>query len=340
MKRILAVAGACAALMMSEGAGASVRLFTDQQSFLAALSGGMTADFDDLGDGFYGGGQYGPGSVVYNNVAVESRDSYIFSTRDTAYGPGTNLTIQQAQPTRVSFIGLGGRQFNAFGLNISSASPILLDLAGELVTLPVSSYPDFSYVGIITDSYFEGIDLYTDNDGIDLDDVTFGIGQAQSNPQTTFVGGTPDDPVPLTGTGITEVGGSISGDHPERAFVGFDWYGGDFSALGSLAGADPNATFAYSLYSLEETGRLITTTVLRSGNGFSGFLNASLAAGRYSVGFEATSPLDPDWTIRFVTPVAGAAPAVPEPATWALTIAGFGLVGGAMRRRVRAPARA
>ncbi len=37
-------------------------------------------------------------------------------------------------------------------------------------------------------------------------------------------------------------------------------------------------------------------------------------------------------TVRFGT-LAAATPAVPEPATWAMMIAGFGLVGGAMRRR-------
>ncbi|MES2753873.1 MAG: PEPxxWA-CTERM sorting domain-containing protein [Pseudomonadota bacterium] len=35
----------------------------------------------------------------------------------------------------------------------------------------------------------------------------------------------------------------------------------------------------------------------------------------------------------------GAAPAVPEPATWGLMIGGFGIAGGALRRRRRGPAR-
>ncbi|HEU4968186.1 PEPxxWA-CTERM sorting domain-containing protein, partial [Sphingomonas sp.] len=36
---------------------------------------------------------------------------------------------------------------------------------------------------------------------------------------------------------------------------------------------------------------------------------------------------------------AGAIPSVPEPATWAMMIAGFGLIGGALRRRARATLR-
>ncbi|MBY0520051.1 MAG: PEPxxWA-CTERM sorting domain-containing protein, partial [Sphingomonas sp.] len=33
----------------------------------------------------------------------------------------------------------------------------------------------------------------------------------------------------------------------------------------------------------------------------------------------------------------GVTPAVPEPATWAMMIGGFGIVGGAMRRRSAKP---
>jgi hypothetical protein len=39
-----------------------------------------------------------------------------------------------------------------------------------------------------------------------------------------------------------------------------------------------------------------------------------------------------------VLTIAGQAPAIPEPASWALMIAGFGLVGSALRRRAPLPA--
>lgn len=40
-------------------------------------------------------------------------------------------------------------------------------------------------------------------------------------------------------------------------------------------------------------------------------------------------------TTAGVCPTAGSGPAVPEPSTWAMLIAGFGAVGGAMRRKTR-----
>ncbi len=55
----------------------------------------------------------------------------------------------------------------------------------------------------------------------------------------------------------------------------------------------------------------------------------NIVGNRLNVNFRASSPGD---YIRVLT----AAPAVPEPATWAMMIGGFGLVGGAMRRRRKA----
>lgn len=61
--------------------------------------------------------------------------------------------------------------------------------------------------------------------------------------------------------------------------------------------------------------------------------------------FEVTDPDDPDaepfidsrerLNFRFASGGIVAAAAVPEPATWAMLIGGFGMLGGAMRRRVR-----
>lgn len=52
----------------------------------------------------------------------------------------------------------------------------------------------------------------------------------------------------------------------------------------------------------------------------------NIVGNRLNVNFRASSPGD---YVRVLT----AAPAVPEPSTWAMMIGGFGLVGGAMRRR-------
>lgn len=52
----------------------------------------------------------------------------------------------------------------------------------------------------------------------------------------------------------------------------------------------------------------------------------NVVGNRLNIDFRASDPGD---YVRVLT----AAPAVPEPATWAMMIGGFGLVGGAMRRR-------
>ena len=100
------------------------------------------------------------------------------------------------------------------------------------------------------------------------------------------------------------------------------------------------------------------TQVQGAWQGFFG-LNWELAAGNYWLGFASTGsdgmftgapnplsnyaytsegnwfeqPTNQTLGIR-VTGVAGIGGAVPEPASWAMMIAGFGLVGGMMRRRV------
>ena len=58
-----------------------------------------------------------------------------------------------------------------------------------------------------------------------------------------------------------------------------------------------------------------------------GFNGVSLNGGQ--VNFNITSNSGTDWSKSFVPKVS----AVPEPATWAMMIVGFGLVGGVMRRR-------
>ncbi|WP_293451361.1 PEPxxWA-CTERM sorting domain-containing protein [Phenylobacterium sp.] len=66
------------------------------------------------------------------------------------------------------------------------------------------------------------------------------------------------------------------------------------------------------------------SSVLNEGHGFF----ATETQNSFSLGGSFTSAPDPD-------PGAGDPSAAPEPATWALTVSGFGLLGGAMRTRRR-----
>lgn len=329
---------AIATIGLSSAGSASVRIYTDQGEFIAALERSVTADFNTLGNGFYGGRSYGPGSVSDHGVTVRSTNDYIFASNNNAYGTGSYLQIQQGTPTDATFsVATAG---NAFGFNVAGGAPISLTFGSDTVILPINGYPSFSYIGFIADHAGTSVTLSSPGGGVDVDNITFGNGDGAGYAPREYAGGTPGDPERLSGTAVTDVGGHISGQYGPQAYVGFDWAGGDFTALGALTGADPAATFSFNLYASGDPLDPLTTVSLTNANSFSGFLSRSLAAGSYSIGFTTTSAFDPDWTIRLETPVAGDASAAPEPATWAMTVAGFGLIGGTMRRRARVPARA
>jgi hypothetical protein len=73
------------------------------------------------------------------------------------------------------------------------------------------------------------------------------------------------------------------------------------------------------------------------GPGFNSLITFSLTAGvnylAVATGFDPSDFGAYTMTINGPGEVLPAAPAVPEPASWAMMISGFGLVGGAMRRR-------
>ncbi|NJC33302.1 hypothetical protein GGR88_000776 [Sphingomonas jejuensis] len=135
----------------------------------------------------------------------------------------------------------------------------------------------------------------------------------------------------------------------------FNWIGGDFSVAvdpAALNGIPDPELFLFADDG-SASGALTGTLIGRdddSGDGFGALFTGSLAAGNYvlSVGtFNFTQNEarrgTADYTrgeTRFratfsdgVTINRGPVGAVPEPATWAMMIGGFGLVGSAMRRR-------
>ncbi|MDB5453794.1 MAG: hypothetical protein JWO33_2372, partial [Caulobacteraceae bacterium] len=67
---------------------------------------------------------------------------------------------------------------------------------------------------------------------------------------------------------------------------------------------------------------------------------ADLAAGEHTISLQATRLFNParGVTSEYFDNVSLDVAAVPEPATWAMMIAGFGMIGGAMRHRRRTPA--
>jgi hypothetical protein len=87
---------------------------------------------------------------------------------------------------------------------------------------------------------------------------------------------------------------------------------GDLLAVLNLAGNDPTSHFDFASFAFDGTAKSIV-----------------LSAGEGQFGWD-------DLTFGSLTPGGSAAP---EPASWALMLGGFGLVGGAMRRRQRTSVR-
>ena len=141
-------------------------------------------------------------------------------------------------------------------------------------------------------------------------------------------GGTFDNPTVLPVVGrIGELTGSIGGIGDTDFYQVF-WQGGLFASSVNLTGADPDAKFLFRLY--DKDLNLLNDMALTSANSFSATMTEFLPRGLFTIGLEATHPLDPEFSIKFITPVGNA---VPEPGTWALLILGFGGVGTMLRRR-------
>lgn len=145
---------------------------------------------------------------------------------------------------------------------------------------------------------------------------------------SNFQGGSPDSPVILP-PGLTgQINGNIGGQYGADQFYGFTWEGGDFLTKASIFGAAPADAFSFKLF--DNSGALLQNVYLGQSNAFTDLMSASLDAGLYKIGLTAWNPLDPAFSITFLTPVGSA---VPEPGTWAMLIAGFGLMGAALRTR-------
>ena len=92
--------------------------------------------------------------------------------------------------------------------------------------------------------------------------------------------------------------------------------------------------------SITRTSSAFPTVVvdeLTNNRDFIDFLGANVASGSpiFTVQYGLTAGSSPQPFLLSQRANALSAPAVPEPGTWAMMIAGFGIVGGVMRRRMR-----
>jgi hypothetical protein len=205
-----------------------------------------------------------------------------------------------------------------------SNSATLLSLGGVIFSTPTLGYANL--LGNEGDTYDgEGPYAVLSRKGNFFGDFNL-LGEAVS-----LAGGSFENPTVLpTGT-ISSVTGNIGGDVLSQLYQ-FDWKGGLFSSTASLLGTQADQAFNFILGTREPLGIGASSSMkLNEANNFAGTLSQNLSAGRYVIGLYGTTLVDPDFTIRFDTPIAVSS--VPEPATWGMMIVGLGLAGVAARRR-------
>jgi hypothetical protein len=169
----------------------------------------------------------------------------------------------------------------------------------------------------------------------------FSASYGDNSGMATAPGGSVDNPALLTGNAIDGIVGTL-GDLTTESFFGFHWDGGQFLAVSNLLDADPESAFEFQLFGGLSGSDLLGMITLDASNNFTGDIAFdNLLAGDYRIGLSTGGAPDPTFYIAFAQSVSGIASteptpgSVPEPATWATMLAGFGLVGATMRRRKR-----
>jgi len=144
-----------------------------------------------------------------------------------------------------------------------------------------------------------------------------------------FQGGSASSPVFLLGgSPIGEVTGTIGGGSVD--YYVFNWGGGAFSATATVSDTSSGDSFLFS-------GGFVGTCdaasqTLNSGDGFTGTISvANLAPGQYCIGLADISAPDPNFTLKFNTPIGAA----PEPSEVVLLCAGLAMIAIRGAKRLR-----
>ena len=138
----------------------------------------------------------------------------------------------------------------------------------------------------------------------------------------------------ISGNLINSSPSDVAAQKAALATLGLDWTGGTVASFQNLSGAT-TINFAQQL-----TGLTYIGVHYGNGNGGPGnatafyVLDAAQGINQLHLSFGASSNF-----VVYVTGIPDGAPgAAPEPATWAMMVGGFGMVGGALRSRKRASA--
>ena len=166
-----------------------------------------------------------------------------------------------------------------------------------------------------------------------------GAAQAQMIPTTVTANGSFSGPLSSINDGIAPANGT---PFEQQSVYGFGAtvftfaFGGSYSVGQINLTVDNNDDYLVTLFG---PGGSLARTVLGSSGTVSpaqgGVENFSFAFAPFTATSATVSASGGDgvYGISEVQFLAAAAPAVPEPATWALAILGFGVVGAALRRR-------
>jgi hypothetical protein len=189
------------------------------------------------------------------------------------------------------------------GFEDASIAPWTVGPGGTVTAINSFSAPDGAKVALITfDAYFDGgatsLSQTFEADAEGLFDYAFKAGRAEG------IG-------PFNDVGLT-FAARIDGALLSSALPSFDGSGGNYTQFTQLLSSYSGSTF------LTQGSHTLTFEFSRAGTGFGRSPYFLLD------GVSVTAQAAPD-------PGPGAA--VPEPATWALMIAGFGLAGASLRRR-------
>jgi hypothetical protein len=149
-------------------------------------------------------------------------------------------------------------------------------------------------------------------------------GYTASTPNNFFGGGTTTNPFLSTNTATdTMTIGTFTG--------GVEAAGGNFFDS-DIAGA--YALGDITITATDGSGTVTQTIVGATTNSFLGFVSSSGLTSLTIASVQGAGPIWPSVDNLVLAKRAGAVvPQVPESSTWLMMIAGFGLVGGAMRRR-------
>jgi hypothetical protein len=277
-----------------------------------------------------GGGEYQYDFSIYNNGSLGA--GVPVQLFDIAFDPAlyTGLSIVTQNPL--------ASQWNETILGAVGSSPADVDVSaangntGIQVGSTVSGFAvDFSWLGQGQPGS-QPFQVYNPN--------SFALLQSGNTisavPPISLQGGTASDPTPLPGSLVDSVSGTISGNGSQD-YYSFAWTGGAFNVTASINGTGSQSyAFSYGVSGIGGCNSLGSAT-LNSVDNFTGTVgnNANLAAGQYCIGIDANTVGDPGFGITFNTPVEGIAPVSPEPSTFAMLLAGTGMMISVFRRKKR-----